>query len=204
VKGLYPRIQTPHPALPARKPSYFVRIAPHIALGYRRNASGFGTWRRAVSDGGGSVSTYSQRLAEGGTECSSRRAVGKAIFGDDRDRDPRDHAASDGVATDFREVGAPVNLELSGRICLLEAGNIVGGLDPFFAKAASGAEIPCYLDGSKDGRSDDDVVSGTKGTTLARDSNDVGGSTLWARLGILHGDPRQRGCPMYLPKLPRG
>ena len=30
--------------LTPRKPSYFVRIAPHIALGYRRNASGFGAW----------------------------------------------------------------------------------------------------------------------------------------------------------------
>ena len=29
--------------LTPRKASYFVRVAPHIALGYRRNQSGFGT-----------------------------------------------------------------------------------------------------------------------------------------------------------------
>lgn len=37
--------------LTPRKPSYFVRIAPHIALGYRRNASGFGTWSVRFADG---------------------------------------------------------------------------------------------------------------------------------------------------------
>ena len=80
------------------------------------------------------------------------------------------------------------------RIFLPDTGNIVGGFDPFFAKAARGAKISCYLDGTKDGGSDADVVSGTKGASLARDSNDVGGLTLWARLGTLHGDPRQRGA----------
>src|SRR6266702_5541751 len=85
-------------------------------------------------------------------------------------------------------------LELSGRISLLDTGNIVGGFDPFFAKAARGAKISCYLDGTKDGGSDADVVSGTKGASLARNSDDVGGLTLWARLGMLHGDTRQRGA----------
>jgi len=37
--------------LTPRKPSYFVRVAPHIALGYRRNASGFGTWSVRYADG---------------------------------------------------------------------------------------------------------------------------------------------------------
>lgn len=37
--------------LAPRKASYFVRIAPHIALGYRRNASGFGAWSVRYADG---------------------------------------------------------------------------------------------------------------------------------------------------------
>jgi integrase len=37
--------------LTPRKASYFVRVAPHIALGYRRNASGFGTWSARFADG---------------------------------------------------------------------------------------------------------------------------------------------------------
>ncbi|TYL85723.1 site-specific integrase [Bradyrhizobium cytisi] len=37
--------------LTPRKASYFVRVAPHIALGYRRNASGFGTWSVRFADG---------------------------------------------------------------------------------------------------------------------------------------------------------
>ncbi len=37
--------------LTPRKPSYFVRVAPHIALGYRRNPSGFGTWSVRYADG---------------------------------------------------------------------------------------------------------------------------------------------------------
>ena len=37
--------------LTPRKPSYFVRVAPHIALGYRRNASGFGRWSVRFADG---------------------------------------------------------------------------------------------------------------------------------------------------------
>ena len=40
--------------LAPRKPSYFVRIAPHIALGYRRNASGFGAWSVRFADGSAS------------------------------------------------------------------------------------------------------------------------------------------------------
>ncbi|MCA1412687.1 tyrosine-type recombinase/integrase [Bradyrhizobium sp. NBAIM20] len=37
--------------LTARKASYFVRVAPNIALGYRRNESGFGTWSVRFADG---------------------------------------------------------------------------------------------------------------------------------------------------------
>ena len=37
--------------LTPRKASYFVRAAPHIALGYRRNKSGFGTWSVRYADG---------------------------------------------------------------------------------------------------------------------------------------------------------
>jgi integrase len=37
--------------LPARKKSYFVRVAPNVALGYRRNQSGFGTWSVRFADG---------------------------------------------------------------------------------------------------------------------------------------------------------
>ncbi|OPY99161.1 hypothetical protein A5906_25830 [Bradyrhizobium sacchari] len=37
--------------LTPRKASYFVRVAPHIALGYRRNQSGFGTWSVRFADG---------------------------------------------------------------------------------------------------------------------------------------------------------
>jgi integrase len=37
--------------LAPRKASYFVRVAPHIALGYRRNASGFGVWSVRYADG---------------------------------------------------------------------------------------------------------------------------------------------------------
>jgi integrase len=37
--------------LEPRKASYFVRVAPHIALGYRRNQSGFGTWSVRFADG---------------------------------------------------------------------------------------------------------------------------------------------------------
>jgi integrase len=37
--------------LSPRKKSYFVRVAPHVALGYRRNRSGFGTWSVRFADG---------------------------------------------------------------------------------------------------------------------------------------------------------
>ncbi|MET4086664.1 site-specific integrase [Bradyrhizobium sp. S3.5.5] len=40
--------------LAARKQPYFVRVAPHIALGYRRNESGFGTWSVRFADGSAS------------------------------------------------------------------------------------------------------------------------------------------------------
>src|SRR5258705_13949417 len=40
--------------LTPRKASYFVRVAPHIALGYRRNESGFGTWSVRFADGSAS------------------------------------------------------------------------------------------------------------------------------------------------------
>lgn len=40
--------------LAPRKASYFVRVAPHIALGYRRNHSGFGTWSVRFADGSAS------------------------------------------------------------------------------------------------------------------------------------------------------
>ena len=40
--------------LEPRKPSYFVRVAPHIALGYRRNESGFGAWSVRFADGSSS------------------------------------------------------------------------------------------------------------------------------------------------------
>jgi integrase len=40
--------------LTPRKASYFVRVAPHIALGYRRNHSGFGTWSVRFADGSAS------------------------------------------------------------------------------------------------------------------------------------------------------
>ncbi len=40
--------------LTPRKASYFVRVAPYIALGYRRNASGFGTWSVRFADGSAS------------------------------------------------------------------------------------------------------------------------------------------------------
>ncbi len=36
--------------LEPRKASYFVRVAPHIALGYRRNESGFGAWSVRFAD----------------------------------------------------------------------------------------------------------------------------------------------------------
>jgi integrase len=40
--------------LTPRKASYFVRVAPNIALGYRRNQSGFGTWSVRFADGSAS------------------------------------------------------------------------------------------------------------------------------------------------------
>jgi hypothetical protein len=40
--------------LTPRKASYFVRVSPHIALGYRRNASGLGTWSVRFADGSAS------------------------------------------------------------------------------------------------------------------------------------------------------
>ena len=45
---------TARPKLTPRKASYFVRVAPHIALGYRRNHSGFGTWSVRFVDGSAS------------------------------------------------------------------------------------------------------------------------------------------------------
>jgi integrase len=40
--------------LTPRKAPYFVRVAPHIALGYRRNQSGFGVWSVRYADGSAS------------------------------------------------------------------------------------------------------------------------------------------------------
>jgi integrase len=53
--GQAPQDRTGNPYRPrqagAAQASYFVRVAPHIALGYRRNQSGFGTWSVRFADG---------------------------------------------------------------------------------------------------------------------------------------------------------
>jgi hypothetical protein len=73
---------------------------------------------------------------------------------------------------------------------LLDTGDIVSGVDPFFDEAASGTETPRYLDGAEERHSGENIVG--VGVVLP-DFNDVSGLTLWARLGILHAAPRQRG-----------
>jgi hypothetical protein len=80
-----------------------------------------------------------------------------------------------------------------GSVFLLDAGDIIDGLEPFFAEAARRTEKPRDLDVAKDGSSDADIVSGPIGADLARDSNDIGGFALWAPLGISHETRPRRG-----------
>jgi integrase len=65
--------------LVARKASYFVRVAPHIALGYRRNQSGFGTWSVRFADG--SASGWLKRF---GVADDMERANDKTVFSYDQ------------------------------------------------------------------------------------------------------------------------
>ena len=65
--------------LAARKASYFVRVAPHIALGYRRNQSGFGTWSVRFADG-----SASGWLKAFGTADDRESANNKSVFSYDQ------------------------------------------------------------------------------------------------------------------------
>jgi integrase len=62
-----------------RKASYFVRVAPHIALGYRRNESGFGSWSVRFADG-----SASGWLKKFGTADDLEPADDKQIFSYDQ------------------------------------------------------------------------------------------------------------------------
>jgi hypothetical protein len=66
-----------------------------------------------------------------------------------------------------------------GRVFLLDLGDVVRGVDPFFHEAASATQTPCYFDGTEEGPSGEDIV-GIR--VFLPDFNEVGGSTLWARL----------------------
>src|SRR5262245_356298 len=65
--------------LTPRKASYFVRVAPHIALGYRRNQSGFGTWSVRFADG-----SASGWLKAFGTADDREPANNKSVFSYDQ------------------------------------------------------------------------------------------------------------------------
>jgi integrase len=65
--------------LTPRKASYFVRVAPHIALGYRRNESGFGTWSVRFADG-----SASGWLKKFGSADDLEPADGKHVFSYDQ------------------------------------------------------------------------------------------------------------------------
>jgi integrase len=65
--------------LAPRKASYFVRVAPHIALGYRRNQSGFGTWSVRFADG-----SASGWLKAFGTADDKEPANDKTVFNYDQ------------------------------------------------------------------------------------------------------------------------
>lgn len=65
--------------LAARKQPFFVRVAPHIALGYRRNESGFGTWSVRFADG-----SASGWLKKFGTADDLEPADNKSVFSYDQ------------------------------------------------------------------------------------------------------------------------
>jgi hypothetical protein len=75
---------------------------------------------------------------------------------------------------------------LSGGVFFPDICNIVSRLDPFFAEAARGTKISGHLGGTKNGASNEDIVSGAKGASLSGNANDLVVATLWANLGILH------------------
>lgn len=65
--------------LTPRKASYFVRVAPSIALGYRRNESGFGAWSVRFADG--STSSWLKKF---GIADDLEPADGKCVFNYDQ------------------------------------------------------------------------------------------------------------------------
>lgn len=75
------------------------------------------------------------------------------------------------------------------RVSLFDARNVIGRIDPFFAKAARGAKITGHLDSTKDGRSDTYVVSSAERANIAGNADDLGELTLRARLRIFHNCP---------------
>jgi hypothetical protein len=67
----------------------------------------------------------------------------------------------------------PTGLSLRS-IFRLDLGDVSGQVDPFLAKAASGAEVARNFHRIEDGPSDRDVVPGTIAANVAWDANDVG------------------------------
>jgi integrase len=94
--------------LTPRKPSYFVRIAPHIALGYRRNASGFGSWSVRYADG-----SASGWLKKFGSADDLEPANNTSVFSYDQAlKQARTLARGDTDATDTAATGfAPVTID---------------------------------------------------------------------------------------------
>lgn len=94
--------------LTPRKPSYFVRVAPHIALGYRRNESGFGSWSVRYADG-----SASGWLKKFGTADDLEPADGRHVFSYDQAlKQARKLARGDTDAdTDTASGFAPVSVD---------------------------------------------------------------------------------------------
>jgi len=90
------------------------------------------------------------------------------------------------------QFGADLRRLNVGTIFLFELGDIVGGIDPFFAEAASGTEIARYLDSTKEGCSSRNIISHAKGANFAGYPKDFGLTTLCAYLRISHVDPLNR------------
>lgn len=95
--------------LTPRKASYFVRVAPHIALGYRRNASGFGTWSVRFADG-----SASGWLKKFGTADDLEPADDKQVFSYDQALKQARKLARGDTDTDITETAsgfAPISVD---------------------------------------------------------------------------------------------
>src|SRR4051812_23853112 len=114
--------------LEPRKAPYFVRVAPHIALGYRRNESGFGAWNVRFADG-----SSSGWLKKFGIADDLEPADGKHVFNYDQAiAQARKLARGEDDTTDTATGFAPISVD--GALTAYRADLIARSANPYNAE----------------------------------------------------------------------